>query len=263
MLLKRIATASILIPLAAGAVYYLPQKAFVLFLVLVAFLCSMEFSSMFFVKGPISLIAFPLTVAGSVFYGCANNGENLAMPVLAGLIIFSCLSLFSTDEPGKRLRFLSVSMLGFMYIYFFMPFFSLLRELPRGHHLIFFIAVTVYIGDTAAYFVGSRFDKIKLAPSVSPGKTVEGAVASTVFGTLAGFLYLRFFYRLDTLLPHILLPLLISTVGQIGDLIESLLKRAAGVKDSGNILPGHGGVLDRIDSMLLNGFVLFFFLKGV
>jgi phosphatidate cytidylyltransferase len=263
MLLKRIATASILIPLVVGAVHYLPQKVFILFLVLVAFLCSMEFSAMFFGRGALSLFGYPLIVAGSVFYGCSSNGQNLAIPVLIGFIAFAFFSLFSSQEPGKRLKFLSVSMLGFMYIYLFLPFFSLLRELPRGEHLIFFIAVTVYIGDTAAYFVGSRFGSVKLAPSVSPGKTVEGAVASTIFGTLAGFFYLRYFYRLDTFLPHILLPLLISTIGQVGDLVESLFKRAAGVKDSGTILPGHGGMLDRIDSLLLNAFVVFFFLKGV
>lgn len=263
MLLKRIATASILIPIVVGAVLFLPKREFILFLALIAFLCSMEYSSMFFGKGVISLIGFPLIVALSVSYACVNNGKDLGIPIFFGFIALSLFSLMSSGEPVKRIKFLSINMLGFLYIYLFLPFFSILRDLPRGEHLIFFIAVTVYFGDTAAYFVGSKFGTVKLAPSVSPGKTVEGALASTIFGTVTGFFYLRYFYQLETFLPQVLLPLVISTVGQVGDLIESLFKRAAGVKDSGNMLPGHGGMLDRIDSILLNAFIVFFYLKGV
>lgn len=264
MLFKRIVTASILIPLVVGAVFFLPNQAFVLFLALVGFLCAIEFSNMFFGRERLILIGYPLLISGSIFYGSLNSGWHLAIPVLIGFVVLAFLSLFvSSLEPGKRIRYLSIGMLGFVYIYLFLPFFSFLRDLPRGEHLIFFIGVTVYVGDTAAYFVGGRLGKVKLAPIVSPGKTVEGAIASTLFGTLAGFLYLKFFYRFEVFLPHVLLPLLVSTVGQMGDLVESLFKRAAGVKDSGSIFPGHGGMLDRIDSMLLNAFVVFFYLKGV
>lgn len=263
MLLKRITTAAILVPLVVGAVYFLPKTAFIVFLALVAFLCGMEFSLMFFDRGTIVSIAYPLVIAGAVFYGCINDGKHLIFPILFGFIAFSFFSLLSKEEPDNRLRYLSMSMLGFVYICLFLPFFSHLRDLPRGEHLIFFIGVTVYIGDTAAYFVGSKFGKLKLAPTVSPGKTVEGAIASTIFGSLAGLVYLTIFYRFDSILPYLILPLLISTIGQVGDLVESLFKRAAGVKDSGIIFPGHGGMLDRIDSMLLNAFVVFFYLKGV
>jgi phosphatidate cytidylyltransferase len=107
-----------------------------------------------------------------------------------------------------------------------------------------------WIGDTGAYYVGRRFGKHKLAPIVSPGKSWEGAWASGATGTLLGAIYLPWAIPGLNIFLASLIALITNAAGQMGDLAESALKRGAGVKDSGTILPGHGGVLDRLDSTM-------------
>ena len=125
-----------------------------------------------------------------------------------------------------------------------------LRE-PGAAVLLFFMAL-VWVADIAAYFSGRRFGKHKLAPTVSPGKTWEGAVGAALGVSVLGALGLQFI-DLPVILPSPLwwLPilLLLTAISIIGDLFESLMKRKAGIKDSSQLLPGHGGVLDRIDSL--------------
>jgi phosphatidate cytidylyltransferase len=120
---------------------------------------------------------------------------------------------------------------------------------PFGWQVLLFMFVTIWGNDTGAYFIGSLLGKTPLAPKISPKKTVEGALGGLVVGVLAGVGF-GLVFRLP--LSILVLSLLIGIVGQIGDLFESLLKRGAGVKDSGWILPGHGGVLDRFDSAMLS-----------
>jgi phosphatidate cytidylyltransferase len=128
----------------------------------------------------------------------------------------------------------------------------------RSAHLYFCLA-TILMGDTGAYFIGSRFGKHKLIPKVSPKKSVEGAIGGLLFSGLTAFL-LTYFFKLP--FPpwySIMVGVCMGIAGQIGDLMESAFKRAGGYKDSGNLLPGHGGFLDRIDSLILGIPVAFFF----
>jgi phosphatidate cytidylyltransferase len=142
---------------------------------------------------------------------------------------------------------------GILGAWIFVAYFLGNGVLIRAHGTgpILFVAGTVWIGDIAAYYVGTAFGKHRLAPAVSPKKSVEGAIASLVAGALfAGTV------GLVLPLPHsipvsILLGVLLNIAAQLGDLAESLLKRCAGVKDSGTLFPGHGGVLDRLDGFLL------------
>src|SRR5579872_2144022 len=115
--------------------------------------------------------------------------------------------------------------------------------------LMFGLAIN-WVGDTGAYYVGKNFGKHKLAPAVSPGKSWEGAIASVVTGVAFGMIYLPLTIKGTSLLIAGLLALATNIAGQIGDLAESAIKRGAGVKDSGTLLPGHGGWLDRVDSSL-------------
>ncbi len=121
------------------------------------------------------------------------------------------------------------------------------------------LLLIVWSTDTAAYELGRRFGKTKLAPAVSPNKTVEGALAGVGGGLLIGFLFGIIFVKVSVA-SAIIIPIFISVVGQIGDLLESKVKRLAGVKDSGKLLPGHGGVLDRFDSLLLSAPFMYIFL---
>jgi len=119
----------------------------------------------------------------------------------------------------------------------------------------------VMLTDTGAYYVGRSFGRRKLAPLISPGKTVEGAIGGFIFAVITGPLCRLVFFPEINLLQSVLLGAAIGIVGQIGDLAESLLKRAAEVKDSGALLPGHGGMLDRIDSILFCAPVLYYYTR--
>jgi phosphatidate cytidylyltransferase len=144
-----------------------------------------------------------------------------------------------------------------------------LHEQTNGPSLVTFLFVVVWAGDTAAYYIGRAWGRRKLAPSLSPGKTWEGAMGSVAGSVLAAWGLLELAAQLQarnlTALSYpeeiwywLLLAVLVNIAAQVGDLTESALKRSAGVKDSGNLLPGHGGVLDRIDALLLASPVLWY-----
>ena len=135
----------------------------------------------------------------------------------------------------------------------------LLRNIAgAGRGLVFFLLVIVWLGDTAAYLFGKRFGRHKLRPTISPGKTVEGTIAGIVFGTLGGFGVWSFFLQDILSLSHtLILGVLLGIVGQLSDLSESVIKRSAEVKDSGHLIPGHGGLLDRCDSLIFSALVLY------
>jgi len=134
----------------------------------------------------------------------------------------------------------------------FPPWFSLLaiHRLPEdGPLLVLFIMVLIWVADTGAYFSGRRFGRVKLAPHISPGKTREGVYGALLGAVLCGLLLYQLRPQTGALALLILFCLLLALVSVVGDLFESLLKRQAGLKDSGQLLPGHGGMLDRIDSL--------------
>lgn len=133
---------------------------------------------------------------------------------------------------------------------------------PIGTSLCFLLAGTVWCGDTGAYLIGRAVGKHKLGTPISPRKTIEGTIGGLVVGTLVGF-SLGTILLMDKIpLVHIaLIGLLLTLMGQLGDLSESLMKRTAGVKDSGDVIPGHGGLLDRCDSLIFSAPVLYYYLK--
>jgi phosphatidate cytidylyltransferase len=134
-----------------------------------------------------------------------------------------------------------------------------MRGLEEGRIWILFTLVVVYFGDTTAFYVGRAWGKRKLAPKISPSKTVEGGLGA-IGGSIAGALFFRFFFFPQLHTSHALaLAVGVGVVGQLGDLFESLLKRSAQVKDSGTLIPGHGGLLDRIDSVLFASPLVYYY----
>ncbi len=132
-----------------------------------------------------------------------------------------------------------------------------LRQLPDGQWYTFLLLASIWVSDSAAYFVGVKLGRHPLSPEVSPNKTLEGAAAGLAAGLVAvGVLASWMRLPLKLWFP---LGLLIPTVGQFGDLVESLLKRYAGVKDSGSLIPGHGGVLDRFDALLFAAPLVYYY----
>ncbi|SRR5579871_420985 len=143
----------------------------------------------------------------------------------------------------------------FGVLYVALPFAMLveLRQSPRGQWLTLYVLLMIWIGDTAAYYGGrflGRGGRHKLAPRISPGKTWEGTITSLVVVTAAGYFYMKYLFPELSVAASIFIAVTVNVAGQAGDLAESALKRGVGVKDSGTLLPGHGGLLDRVDALL-------------
>ena len=182
--------------------------------------------------------------------------------VFASIAIFG-LWFLKENKVKVSIDQVAYTLFGVLYIAGLSGYYLLIRNLEEGVAFIFSLFLIVWLGDIAAYYWGKNFGKKPLAPLVSPNKTIEGSIAGLVGSLLAGIIAARW------LLDHImighclLIALLCGIIGQFGDLAESLLKRYTGVKDSGNTIPGHGGVLDRIDSLLFAGPVFYLYFKLV
>lgn len=176
----------------------------------------------------------------------------LALPI-AALWAFLPMTFFMLTRPSPReewTAYIGKAVLGPVYIGFPLVMLATTDMLPYGELWVFFLLTVVFAGDTGAFYFGRLLGKHKLYEAVSPNKTWEGAVGGVLSSLFAGSIFLRVFGLHPLDLRILLLIASLSAAGQIGDLAESMLKRNSGVKDSGRILPGHGGILDRIDGLL-------------
>ena len=252
MLKQRIITALILLPVALAGFFLLDGQWFALFIGAVITLGAWEWARLAGLQTQKLRIAYALVVV--ILLGWLYRFPQLAVPVLAlGVLwwVFAIWAVLRYPASADTWRAQPVRLLIGLLI--LLPAFQgllLLKQWPLGNWLIVSVMVLVWVADIGAYFAGRTFGKRKLAPKVSPGKSWEGLVG----GLLASLLVTLGvgLYR-DWLPAELLLALLGATVvvliSVVGDLTESMFKRQAGVKDSSNLLPGHGGVLDRIDSL--------------
>jgi phosphatidate cytidylyltransferase len=192
-------------------------------------------------------IAFGLAVSSVVFFPQLTPGDMVLAPLL---VLMLSIYLFLHGQIEERLARLAWTLLGSLYLGYLLPHWSSLFRLPHGRAWVFFVLVVIMAGDICAYFVGRRFGTKKLAPEISPGKTVEGAIGYVLGSVSAGCLTGISLAVGLSWLELAMLSGLLSVLGQVGDLFESWIKRAFAVKDSGRLLPGHGGLLDRLDSLI-------------
>lgn len=179
----------------------------------------------------------------------------LALLWFLGALIIGATSVLLApgDIPGAGGR-LGLAILGLVYVGgLTAPLALLHRTLPEGPLWVITAIASTFGNDTGAYFAGRGFGKHKLYPAISPGKTVEGAVGGLLATVLLLFVFRATFFRALTPADCLLVAIPGSILGPIGDLVESLMKRSAGVKDSGHLIPGHGGLLDRLDALLFVG----------
>ena len=167
-----------------------------------------------------------------------------------GLLLCFSLYVFTEGQLPEKLVRLAWTLGGALYLGYLLPHWVVLFRMPNGRGWVFFVLLVIMMGDTAAYFIGKRFGARKLAPTISPGKTVEGAWAYVGGSAVAGCLGAAFLARELTWPEAIFLSVILSVFGQLGDLFESWIKRVSAVKDSGALFPGHGGLLDRLDSLI-------------
>lgn len=190
----------------------------------------------------------------------SNSFDIIICLIVLNLIVSGLISLRQFKHNSSMPEIVAKQVLGIIYIPLFLSCLIMIRgRLDDGILWIFLLLSIIFAGDIGAYYIGSYFGRHKLCPAISPGKTIEGSIGGLVANLGTGALLKYFFFPLLPWGVSILFFLLIGIVGQVGDLFESELKRAANVKDSGVILPGHGGVLDRIDALLFAAPVAFFF----
>jgi phosphatidate cytidylyltransferase len=194
-----------------------------------------------------ALLLFGLVVAASVVGGMVPwTGAALSAAVIGGLVF----ALARNRDLALAIGRLGLLLLGVLYVGFFIPHVALLRQQPDGWRWVLFTVYTAMGSDSGAYFAGRAYGRHKLLPAVSPSKTVEGALGGLVGAVLIGALCRLIFFRQLPADETLGVAVAISILAQLGDLCESALKRAFGAKDSGWIIPGHGGILDRLDSLL-------------
>jgi len=273
-LMKRVYTALILIPLVLVLVFMGPGWLFTVAVAAVAALAAWEFLGLAEKAGAtpprIAVVLAVLALfAGSLKWPIQNPATLGTLGILSlGLLVYCTFF----RPVNQIMADVSASIFCLFYIGFTLLVLPALRENPEGNgpSLVTFLLCVVWAGDTAAYYVGRAWGRHKLAPTLSPGKTWEGTFASVGGSLLSTLVLLGLSYLLQRWDVGGLsysggawwywlgLAVVVNVAAQVGDLAESALKRSAGVKDSGSMLPGHGGVLDRIDALLLAAPVLWY-----
>jgi len=259
-MIPRIATAVIAIPVVLYVIY-VGGGLLALMVAVAAAVCGWEFSAL--VKaGGVNASADTIAGGAVLLVGISYLDD----PVLSQLgviaVVFYGLIRRGFGEPDSRLCATATSVLGALYTGLSLGYIISIRHLPgAGFELLLLFVVTVWAFDSFAYFCGISFGRRRLWERISPRKSWEGAVGG-VAGAVLTASGLALLLRLAPG-PSAVLALVIAISSQVGDLIESALKRAADVKDSGRVLPGHGGLLDRLDSMMFAAPVTYFLLKYV
>lgn len=252
----------VLIPVVVYIALYTPQYIVLGVSTILTFLALLEFNGLGAHKkrdGAFDVIG-ALTGAAVVplLFFC---GLPSFLPALAALVfLYYLYNLFSGRELADSSLDVSHKVLGLAYLSLPLSFMAPLTGLDEGRWWLLFLLVVIWSNDTFAYFAGRKLGKHKLAPLISPKKTIEGAVAGVAGGAAAGLLFVHFTGIDSSPLHTVAVTVAVGLVGMAGDLAESLLKRGAGVKDSGALIPGHGGVLDRIDSLIFPVPLLYYYL---
>ncbi|HLY17057.1 MAG TPA: phosphatidate cytidylyltransferase [Bryobacteraceae bacterium] len=243
--MKRVLTALVLFPLVTAVVLWSPYWAVLAVTALVALLCFYEYAGIAAAYQAGNL-GPPGYGAGLLILALPDNGLALLTVIAAALIMLS-LALRADDLRRGILR-AAFLLLGLAYVFGCWRFAPQLAQ--KNRYWLFYALVLNWIGDIGAYYVGRAVGRHKLAPIVSPGKSWEGAAASLAASMIFGVFFLRWAIPTFPTAMALALTAAANVAGQFGDLCESALKRGAGVKDSGTLLPGHGGMLDRVDSTL-------------
>jgi len=291
-LLKRIATAVVLIPIVLVLILRAPIPVLAVVAGIIALLTIHEFLKLTESYGvrPLRILTY---IFVAIFFGLLAFNIGNEKPLLSTAVFVYCLGfaaaiapfIFLTramhDEPlSAGYPAAAASVFAFTYIALPMGMLVQLRQQWAGAFYLLYLLLVVWAGDIFAYFVGKSIGRHLMAPRISPKKTWEGAAASVIASVAVGWLLFNYALPISSALlrvgliqrrdglfgleqpsmgPIIVLTIVLNVAAQLGDLVESLIKRGAGVKDSGAILPGHGGMLDRIDALLFAAPVLWYY----
>jgi phosphatidate cytidylyltransferase len=219
---------------------------------------SIVFKPNFSFKDPLLIIGI-LSSAAIIWSFYFNNIKLFGFFIIADFFLCAFISFFKYKKEPYIIENIIKQVFGLIYIALFISFMVLIRNSEGGIIWIYLLLLLVGAGDTGAFYTGSYFGKTKLCPSVSPNKTIEGSLGGLFLCIIIGC-FIKFFFISDiSWVKAFLMFVSVNIAGQAGDLFESELKRFSHVKDSGKILPGHGGILDRIDALLFAAPVVYLF----
>jgi len=267
--MKRVVTAAVLIPLVLLLIFKAHLGLITLVAALVAELALWEYLALADATGAKTpRIAGMIAVA--LLFACVFRRPDFLGPLL-GALALGLFVVCAFRSPLKRvLPDAAYSVFGMLYVGVPLTTLPLLSEQENGPSLLLFLLFVIWAGDISALYIGRAWGRRKLAPSISPGKTWEGSIASVIGSVLIGLLLVLLAGTLarrnmspllsfpGSMARWLILALVLNVAAQVGDLIESAIKRGAEMKDSGSMLPGHGGVLDRIDALLVAAPVLWY-----
>ena len=257
---KRLATAVVGIPAFVALVLEGPALLFGVLVVALGAGAAWELARMFHRAGR-AVHPMLATVATAIVIASFLVPGGAAVALALALVVALSASLWVPTTHSAE--FSATTVLTLTYVGWLLGHAVLVRDLPSGAQLVIFLTGVTWAGESSAYAVGSTLGRHKLAPAISPGKTIEGAIGQVVASVIAAALLAAW------LLPEWALPracgagVLLGVAGQFGDLAESTMKRSLGTKDTGGLLPGHGGILDRLDGLLFNAPVLFYYVRAV
>lgn len=268
--MTRVLSGAVLIAIAVGVVWFAPSWLFFVVAEVLLILAFVEYAALAAGSGlpvpttaaAVATMAASIGVTSSFWVGdqIMSNAIALDAALLSAFVVLASLSLTAWRGGQDALGRAAASVFPMLYIGMPIGAMVALRTL-RGPEALFLLLLTVMVSDTAQYYTGRAFGRRLLAPAISPKKTIEGAMGGFVFGALVMAVVGAWWAPGIPAALRAMLGMAVVALGVAGDLFESMLKRSAGVKDSSSLIPGHGGVLDRIDALLFAAPVYYVFLK--
>ena len=264
--MTRVLSALVLLPVVIGTIWFLPPAGTLVLAAVAGVLACSEYRNLaraLQIEVPLGIAATAVVLVCSSMWLSWSSPNVTSVVLLAVLVVTGAISVAGRPHQGALA---DAAATVFAPIYLGLPLGALAAiraESSGGGRLpLLLLLVVIVVSDSAQYYSGRAFGRRPLSPAISPKKTVEGAIGGVVFGTLATVVGGHYLFHAPIWIL-ILFGVALSLLGIIGDLFESLLKRSAGVKDSSNLIPGHGGVLDRIDSWLFAAPVYYVFVRFI
>ena len=258
---RRLYSALGFIPLLYVGIEYSPPWLFSLLIGAVALFALWEFLSLYFVNTssiPAKVLSCVMTAL--LLLGMHNELPQFALIGLLGIVVCIMAGFFiSPAHMKQRLPDWGAYFFGVLYVGLLLGYYALLRNLEHGVALVFFVIIVTWLSDTGGFFIGKTLGKHPLAPTLSPKKTIEGLLGGVAFSVIGAIISQFTFVPFFSLGQCVMLGVGLALLGAVGDLAESAIKRSVSVKDSGTIIPGHGGVLDRVDSLLFTGPAMYYY----
>lgn len=263
--MRRILATVLFVPIFYLLVRYLPSVVFFGLVTVAGLLAVGEFYRLFSSEGPWPLgMAIGCTATASLL--CSAQWPTLVSDrtvLLLTVLIVTCLPLASHLDLRRAVMQSGMLVTGVLYVGLTLSCLLFTRALPEGEFLIFFVVLVTWAGDTGAYLGGKMFGRHSLAPIVSPKKTIEGLAGGLILALGLALASRFWFLPSFSITDCIILGLLLTVAGMLGDLAESAMKRSVAAKDSGALIPGHGGMLDRLDSLLFTAPCFYYYVSLV